>query len=210
MIVLLRGEIVERQADVDKASADIVMDVGGVGYRLVVTPRTVAALPTSGEVLVHVHHHFWEADQKLFGFESKDERIAFEGLLAAHKVGPALALAIIATHAPHRLAVILDNDDIDALCEVPGVGKKTAQRLLVELKSSLVLPVIDGVETGADPAIPSGPLGDVREALRELGYTPDEIKLAVTGLPADGVAPGDDSPDSGALLKQALRALASG
>lgn len=206
MIVLLRGQIIERQADIDKASAEIVMDVGGVGYRLVVTPRTMSALPASGEVSVHVHHHFWEADQKLFGFESKDERIAFEGLLAAHKVGPALALAIIATHPPQRLAVILDSDDIDALCEVPGVGKKTAQRLLVELKSSLVLPVIDG-GAAATPGAPTatGPLGDVREALRELGYTPEEIKLAVVSLPADG-----GGLDSGALLKQALRALASG
>jgi len=204
MIVLLRGQIIERQADIEKASAEIVMDVGGVGYRLVVTPRTMSSLPSSGEVSVHVHHHFWEADQKLFGFESKDERIAFEGLLAAHKVGPALALAIIATHPPQRLAVILDGDDIDALCEVPGVGKKTAQRLLVELKSSLVLPVIDG---DGSPGVPiaTGPLGDVRQALSELGYTPDEIKLAVVSLPADG-----GGLDSGALLKQALRALASG
>jgi len=204
VIVLLRGQIIERQADIEKASAEIVMDVGGVGYRLVVTPRTMSALPNSGEVSVHVHHHFWEADQKLFGFESKDERIAFEGLLAAHKVGPALALAIIATHPPQRLAVILDSDDIDALCEVPGVGKKTAQRLLVELKSSLVLPVIDGVGSSGAP-IAVGPLGDVREALSELGYGPDEIKLAIVALPADG-----GGLDSGALLKLALRALASG
>ena len=206
MIVLLRGEIIERQADIEKATAEIVMDVGGVGYRLVVTPRTMSALPNTGEVSVHVHHHFWEADQKLFGFESKDERIAFEGLLAAHKVGPALALAIISTHVPSRLAMILDNDDIDALCEVPGVGKKTAQRLLVELKSSLVLPVIEGGDV-ASPAAPAtgGPHADVREALRELGYTPDEIKLAVGALPADG-----GGLDSGAMLKQALRALASG
>lgn len=208
MIVRLRGEVIERQADIEKSSAEVVLDVGGVGYLLVVTPRTMSALPASGEVVIHVHHHFWEADQKLFGFESKDERIAFEGLLAAHKVGPALALAIIATHPPQRLAVILDNDDIDALCEVPGVGKKTAQRLLVELKSSLVLPTIDGVEASAsDAPVAAGAVGDVREALRELGYTPDEIKQVVVALPTDV----DGSPvESGALLKLALRALASG
>lgn len=211
MIVSLRGDVVERTAEFDKASAEIVMDVAGVGYRLIVTPRTMAALPAGGEVLVHVHHHFWEADQKLFGFASKDERIAFEGLLAAHKVGPALALAIIATHSPERLAVILDNDDLDALCEVPGVGKKTAQRLLVELKSSLVLPVLDGGPTpaAADGAEPVGgsAVGDVREALRELGYTPEEIRSAVAALPLDDV---DVSADSGVLLKLALRALAGG
>lgn len=211
MIVSLRGEIVERQADLDKGSADIVMDVSGVGYHLIVTPRTMAELPGSGEALVHVHHHFWEADQKLFGFASKDERVAFEGLLAAHKVGPALALAIIATHPPERLAFILDNDDLDALCEVPGVGKKTAQRLLVELKSSLVLPVLDssgpsGAGAAAAPA-GNGAVGDVREALRELGYTPDEIKGAVAALPVDD---GEAAADSGALLKLALRALAGG
>lgn len=208
MIVSLRGAVVERSADIDKSTAAIVMEVGGVGYHLTVTPRTMAALPSDGEVLVHVHHHFWEADQKLFGFESKDERIAFESLLAAHKVGPALALAIIATHPPARLAAILDNDDLDALCEVPGVGKKTAQRLLVELKSSLVLPVLDGDQAASSTAAPAesgAAIADVREALRELGYGPDEIKLAVASLsPAEG----DAEPDSGALLRLALRSLA--
>ncbi len=206
MIVSLRGTISERQADVDKASAEIVIEVGGVGYHLTVTPRTLASLPAAGEVMIHVHHHFWEADQKLFGFESKDERIAFQGLLAAHKVGPSLALAIIATHGPQQLARILDNDDLDALCEVPGVGKKTAQRLLVELKSTLVLPVIDGVATPAGGGVNgagSGPAADVRQALNELGYGPDEIKLAMAALPDDL-----DDLDSGALLKSALRALA--
>jgi len=207
MIVMLRGEVIEREADLDKASAAVVIDVGGVGYRLVVTPRTMATLPTSGEALVHVHHHFWEADQKLFGFESKEERIAFEGLLAAHKVGPAMALAIISTFPPAELAVVLDNDDLDALCQVPGVGKKTAQRLLVELKSTLVLPVIDGVsQPAAGEAPKSGPDADVREALRNLGYGPDEIKLAMASLPADI----DRQLDTGAMLKLALRTLAGG
>ena len=98
-----------------------------------------------------MHHHFWEADQRLFGFASKDERVAFQGLLGAHKVGPALALAIIATFNPTDLARVLNDDDLDALCTVPGVGKKTAQRLLVDLKSSLVLPVLDG--SGASGAV---------------------------------------------------------
>lgn len=204
MIVSLRGSVVERHADLDKSSAEVVMEVGGVGYHLVVTPRTLAALPAAGEVLVHVHHHFWEADQKLFGFESRDERLAFESLLAAHKVGPSLALAIIATHGPEQLARILDNDDIDALCEVPGVGKKTAQRLLVELKSTLVLPVLDGETAGAGPTTPpAAPDADVRDALRNLGYGPDEIKIGMAALPNER-----DDADSGALLKIALRALA--
>lgn len=209
MIVSLRGEVLERHADLDKASAEIVIEVSGVGYRLVVTPRTLASLPSAGEAKLHVHHHFWEADQKLYGFESKDERIAFEGLLAAHKVGPALALAIIATHGPEQLARILDNDDLDALCEVPGVGKKTAQRLLVELKSTLVLPVLEGSggSSAAADAAPVGPEADVREALRELGYGPDEIRSAMASLPVSADA---EALHSGALLKLALRSLAAG
>ncbi len=208
MIVSLRGEVLERHADLDKSSAEIVIEVSGVGYRLVVTPRTLSSLPVAGEAKLHVHHHFWEADQKLYGFESKDERIAFEGLLAAHKVGPALALAIIATHGPEQLARILDNDDLDALCEVPGVGKKTAQRLLVELKSTLVLPVLDGSNGRSAPdPVSVGPAADVREALRELGYGPDEIKVAMASLPI--TAEGEPA-DSGALLKIALRSLAGG
>lgn len=209
MIVSLRGQVLERHADIDKAAAEIVIEVSGVGYRLVVTPRTLASLAGSGEAMLHVHHHFWEADQKLYGFESKDERIAFEGLLAAHKVGPALALAIIATHGPEQLARILDNDDLDALCEVPGVGKKTAQRLLVELKSTLVLPVIEGAggQSTPSPPLAVGPETDVREALRELGYGPDEIKVAMASLPVSGEGA---SSESGALLKIALRSLAGG
>lgn len=207
MIVSLRGHVVEREADLEKASASLVLDVGGVGYQLTVTPRTFAALPADGEVLIYVHHHFREADQKLFGFESRDERRAFEGLLAAHKVGPSLALAIIATHGPDQLARILDDDDIDALCEVPGVGKKTAQRLLVELKSTLVLPVIEGQPSRTpDEPVPGGADADVREALRNLGYEPAEIKQAMGSLPPDI----DQQLDTGAMLKLALRALAGG
>lgn len=211
MIGLLRGHVADRDAGFDKPTADVILDVNGVGYRLTVTAATLGKLPASGETILHVHHHFWEADQKLFGFLTKDERVAFEGLLAAHKVGPALALAIIATHPPAQLARILADDDIDALCEVPGVGKKTAQRLLVDLKSSLVLPVL-----GAGPSSPldgpngdptgrtRDPLTDVRDALAELGYTPDEIRFAVADLPRE------PDEDAGALLKAALRALAEG
>ncbi len=208
MIGRLRGEVVDRETAIDGSAAEILLEVGGVGYRLTVTGSTMAGLPPAGEVVLHVHHHFWEADQKLFGFASKDERMAFEGLLAAHKVGPALALAILSVHPPADLARVLADDDLDALCEVPGVGKKTAQRLLVELKSSLVLPAIDGQRPAAAPngAVPvaDGPLGDVRAALAELGYSGEEIRAAIAAVRAEA----DDGADAGALLRSALRSLA--
>lgn len=205
MIGSLRGLVIDRRDGLDQKNAEVVVEVMGVGYRVTVTSSTLGQLAPNIETLLHIHHHHWEADQRLFGFATRDERDAFEGLLAAHKVGPALALAIIDTYPPAALATVLANDDVDALCEVPGVGKKTAQRLLVDLKSTLVFPVLDGDDAGSiDLTETSGSqaVADVREALATLGYGSDDIKRAVKTLEIDA------DPDSGALLKQALRALA--
>ncbi len=215
MIGSLRGRVIDRDAVTDRASAaHILIEVAGVGYRVAVTPQTLDRLPApDGEVLLHVHHHIREADQKLYGFLAKEERVAFEGLLAAHGVGPALALAVLTTHPADRLARILAEDDLNALCQVPGVGRKTAQRLLVELRSSLVL--LDGDGSGAvapgidlTGAATPGAVADVREALANLGYSPDEVKAAIAGLPRHQLD--DPALDGGQLLKQALRVLAGG
>lgn len=213
MIGSLRGVLLE-QPKVDKGSAEVLLEVAGIGYRLTVTAGTLQRLQVGEESFLYVHHHFWEADQKLFGFATRDERDAFEGLLGAHKVGPALALAVIATYPPAELARVLATDDVDALCEVPGVGKKTAQRLLVDLKSVLVLPVLDTAdgqpidltEAGAATEV----LTDVRQALDALGYGPDEIQRAIKALDPAEVAAAADGGGSGALLKKALRTLAAG
>lgn len=207
MIAWLEGRVIDYQ--LSGATAELIVATGGVGYRVVVTGDALRHVKLNEAVTLHVHHHFWEADQRLFGFATKDERIAFVGLLAAHKVGPALALAIISTYRPAELATILATDDVDALCAVPGVGKKTAQRLLVDLRSSLVLPVIEGDggagPAGAEPSVGSAVLIDVREALSSLGYGTDEIRQAVAEVAADA-----DSVESGELLKRALRSLAKG
>lgn len=212
MIGTLRGTVIDRDPVLDRsAAADLTIEVGGVGYRVTATAETLSRLPADEVALLYIHHHIREADQKLYGFLTKSERAAFEGLLSAHGVGPALALAVLATHPVDQLATILADDDLAALCEVPGVGKKTAQRLLVELKSSLVLPSIEGVDMGgANGVAPtpasagSTPLVDVREALVNLGYSSDEVRRAVAGL-ADHA---DEGHDSGQLLKLALLNLA--
>ena len=218
MIGTLRGVVVDRDPVLEKASsAEVTVEVNGVGYRVQVTAATLSRLPADEPVLLFVHHHFWETDQKLFGFRTKTERAAFEGLLGAHKVGPALALAVLATHPVEQLARILAEDDLAALCEVPGVGKKTAQQILVDLRSSLVLPVLDdagvtidltpiGTGDGAESADGQGSLVDVREAMANLGYSSEEIRRAVAAL-------GDEvmtNNDSGQLLKLAILSLASG
>lgn len=201
MIGSLRGTLLHRGA------SELLVEVGGVGYRCQVAPATaVTAGDVGAEVFLHVHHHVREDASTLFGFATFEERVSFEALLGAHGVGPALALAILSVHAPGALRQILADDDVAALCLVPGVGRKTAARLLIELKSRLDVPELDGAATavadGAEAAAGRSARVEVREALAGLGYGPDEVREALAGLP-------DDAPDEvGSLLRLALRGLA--
>jgi holliday junction DNA helicase RuvA len=200
MIGSLRGRLLHRGA------GEVVVEVGGVGYVVVVSPTAVVALGEVGdEAFVWVHHHVREDAETLYGFSTRDEKVTFEALLGAHGVGPSMALAILSVHAPAALVRILAHDDVAALCLVPGVGKKTAARLLVELKSRLDVPDTDVVPAVARDGLASaGPVtavSDVRGALAGLGYSADEIRAATVDLADDG--------DAAALLRQALRQLAS-
>ncbi len=171
---------------------------------MAVSPTTAVAIgEVRDEVLVFVHHHVREDADTLYGFLTIDERRCFSALLGAHGVGPAMALAILSIHAPVELSRILAEDDLDALCLVPGVGKKTAQRLLIELKSRLAVPDLDlraDPATSSDGASRPSARTDVRDALAGLGYGPDEIRTVLTDLP--------EEPDASLLLKAALQRLA--
>jgi len=191
----LRGHLLER-FDL----GEVLVEVAGVGYRVVVTPTTAVRLGEVGtEVFLHVHHHIREADQTLYGFLERAERSCFETLLSAHGVGPSLALSVLGVHGPAELARVLADDDLAALCLVPGVGKKTAARLLVELKNSLDLP-IDGVPvTGDGTPVGRTAVSEVQEALGGLGYSPDEVRTVLVDLGGD---------DPAVLLREALQRLA--
>lgn len=193
MIGSLRGTVLERT---DESCA--LVEVNGVGYLVSVTPRTLAELEPGSAAFLYVHHHIREDAQTLFGFLHRDERTTFQVLVATHGIGPALALAILGTHAPAALIDIVAGGDIAALTLVPGVGKKTAERLLIELRSRLSLPMIDLVSV-ASGGSRGTVVGDVREALAGLGYAPDEIREALRELPADG--------DASGLLRDALKLL---
>lgn len=193
MIGSLRGQVLERDLD-----GTVLLEVGGVGYLVTVSPRTLAELEPTATVFLYVHHHIREDAQTLFGFATREERATFQTLIATHGVGPALAMAILATHPPAALADIVAQSDVAALTLVPGVGKKTAERLLVELRSRLSVPVLDGVTAGG-PAPGGSVIGDVREALAGLGYQPEEIREALRELPAGG--------DAATLLRDALKLL---
>ena len=160
MIGLLRGAVVVRTGE-----GEVIIDVAGVGYRVAVTPATAAALVVGGtssgsEATLYVHTHVREDAIVLYGFVHDDERRCFEVLLGSHGVGPALALAIMAALSPAALSTAVLEEDLDTLCTVPGVGRKTAARLLIELKSRLDLPdlslsgagVVGGVGWSPGPA----------------------------------------------------------
>ena len=177
MIGSLRGEILERDLSVN------------------VSQRALAELEPSTTAFLYVHHHIREADQQLFGFLTRDERITFQTLIGTHGVGPALGMAIIATHPPVALVDIVAGQDVAALTLVPGVGKKTAERLLVELKSRLSVPVLDGAGDAGGGSV----MTDVREALLGLGYGDNEIRDTLREVSPSG--------DAATMLRDALKAL---
>jgi Holliday junction DNA helicase RuvA len=167
---------------------------------VLVAPTTIASIGEPGTTAVlHTHLHVREDALTLYGFPTRDERACFEALLGAHGVGPALALAILSVHRPSSLQQVLATDDVDGLCLVPGVGKKTAARLLLELKAKLDLP--DGDFAAVLGGGPPGAHGEVREALVALGYGPEEVREALRDLPVEG--------DVQRLLKDALTRLSS-
>lgn len=191
MIGSLRGEILERDLD-----GSVLIEIGGIGYVVHVSHRALAELEPSTTAFLYIHHHIREADQQLFGFLTRDERVTFQTLIGTHGVGPALAMAIIATHPPVALVDIVASQDVASLTLVPGVGKKTAERLLVELKSRLALPVLDGAGGSASGG---SVMADVREALSGLGYGDGEIRDTLRELTSTG--------DAAELLRDALKAL---
>jgi holliday junction DNA helicase RuvA len=191
----LRGVVLDRNP-----TGQLLVEVGGVGYRVTVTPTTVAATELGAPVFLHVHTHVREDALVLYGFPTRDERACFEALLGAHGVGPSLALGILSALTPASLHRALLDDDADALTSVPGVGKKTAARLLIELKSRLDVPladltVVDGNGNGG------GARAEVKAALVSLGYGADEVRDALRDLPDD------DQPS--VLLRAALQSLAA-
>jgi Holliday junction DNA helicase RuvA len=202
MIGSLRGVLVGRSAKGDHA-VELLVEVGGVGYRVVAPTRTFGAGPALGEpVVVHVHTHVREDSITLYGFPSGDERDCFEQLIGARGVGPAGAVTMLSVHSPTALRRAVADRDTDALVAVPGIGPKSAARLMPELEARLDLDA--GGEPGPLDGAPGGPGStrhELRAALAGLGYGADEIRQVVAGLPEDGRV--ED------LLRLALRELSA-
>jgi len=189
----VRGDVLERSL-----AGEVLVEVAGIGYRVMVPVSAVPALEPGAHVFLFTHQHVREDALILFGFPTRDERDTFEALITASGVGPKLALAILSVHSPSSLRRCLAEDDLDSLVSVPGVGKRTAQRLLVDLKARLSVPELDltTVPGSTSPSV----RGEVRDALVGLGYGNDEVREVFGQLSEDGTVE--------ELLRQALRLLA--
>jgi Holliday junction DNA helicase RuvA len=196
MIHRLRGTLVERDTE------GVILDVGGVGYRASASLATLRALPSLGEeCVIHTRMVVREDAMLLFGFATKEERSAFDALTAVSKIGPKLALAVLSSMSPPEIAEAVARGDVLKFAAVPGLGRKSAERLVLELKGK------DIAVFAPEPAISSnggggGPYMEAREALTGLGYSLEEAEQALNSIPPQ------DTVEK--YIKEALRRIGSG
>lgn len=199
MIGYLEGKLRQKTPDY------ILLDVNGVGYFLQVPLSTFYELPGLGRAAsLFVHTHVREDALQLYGFRTSEEKETFLHLIAVNGVGPRLAVNILSGIQPGELHQAVKNQDRKRLQSIPGVGKKTAERILLELRDRLKL----GAEADTGPSVPLVPedtYSDALSALLNLGYRPTEAGKAL-GQAQKRLGPG---PPLESLLKEALRALAS-
>ncbi|MAK74733.1 MAG: Holliday junction branch migration protein RuvA [Pseudomonadota bacterium] len=200
MIGRLSGILLEKQPP------HILLDVQGVGYELDAPMSTFYQLPALGEkVTLHTHMVVREDAQLLYAFADKRGRELFRELIRLNGVGPKLALALMSGMEVDELVMAVQHQDVSALVRVPGVGKKTAERLLIELRDRFK--AWDALPGAVSPAAPSGvanapvkPSADAVSALIALGYKPQEASKAVAAVEEDGLS-------SEELIRRALRGM---
>jgi holliday junction DNA helicase RuvA len=193
MIYRLRGTLVEKDTE------GVVIDVGGVGYRSSASLATLRALPSLGEeCVIHTRLVVREDAMLLFGFAEREERAAFDVLTAVSKVGPKLAMSILSSLSPQEISEAVARGDVLKLASVPGLGKKTAERLVLELRGKSL------AAFGPEPVVAGGgggPYMEARDALTALGYRLEEAEKALSDVPPQ------DSVEK--YIKEALRRIGS-
>ncbi|HET6433314.1 Holliday junction branch migration protein RuvA [Dyella sp.] len=198
MIGRLRGTLVSKQPPW------LLIDVGGVGYELEAPMSTIYDLPATGkEVTLLTHHAVKEDSVALYGFMHETERTLFRNLLKVSGIGAKIALAVLSGASTADFARLVHAGDVVALTKIPGIGKKTAERIVVELRDR-----VDGLTVSLPgmPASAGAPLdaaGEATVALQQLGYKPVEVTRLVQKVAADG-----DSAE--AIIRKALRAALGG
>ena len=197
MIAHLKGKLTY------KSPIEIAIDVNGVGYQVFVPLSTFYALPEVEEdVFLDIHTHMREESLKLFGFYTTDEKKIFEKLIAINKVGPKLALTILSGMPPAELFTTIDSNDIGKLSTIPGIGRKTAERLILEMRDKM-----DGISLDSDikkDSIPqNGLFDDALSALVNLGYKKNQAEQTLKKVYPEGEV-GDSIED---IIKKSLNLL---
>jgi Holliday junction DNA helicase RuvA len=181
-----------------KTAGQCVIDVGGIGLRVFMSTNSLSRLPAEGdEVTIYTHLHVREDDLSLFGFEGLEEQELFEKLITVSGVGPKVALGALSAFSPAALAEAIARDDDALVATVPGIGKKTAQRIIIELKDKLAVPTL-----GGRSAVVGSAAAEAMDALVSMGFNSAEVSVAMKGY---------EGPDEAqAILKYALRRLGGG
>lgn len=203
----LIGRLTGALIEIDAENASLMLDVGGVGYELEVSANVLAAAPQIGEPLTLSTHFLVREDaQLLFGFRDAQERELFRTFVKINGVGPKLALAIISSLDPGTLSIAVENNEVGVLTKVPGVGKKTAERLMVELKSKLqsLLPTGLANQQGQALGTTQQAIGqEAQDALVALGYKPLQAQQMISQLQQSNELPEPFTTEQ--LVSTALR-----
>lgn len=194
MIAFLSGRLAAIEAGA------VIIEVNGIGYRVQVPLSLMHSLPEpGGQTMLHTHLAVREDDISLYGFKQREELDYFLKLLNVSGVGPKGALAVLTLFAPGELGQAIVNEDLTALTRAPGIGKKTAGRIILELKDKIPVAALKD----APGRIVAGSFSDAVAALESLGYATAEAHRAVK----EALAGGNEDPAAGELVKKALRLL---
>jgi Holliday junction DNA helicase RuvA len=192
MIISLNGILTEKRAN------HVVVETGGLGYEVGVSVSCSAELPSVGSaVRLHIHHQFTESDQRLFGFLHTQEKRLFELLITVKGIGPKLALTVLSGLDEAGISRAIATQDLPTLSRIPGIGRKTAERIVVELRDKIGPGADGGALPGSDPDARS----EAVAALEALGYKRVDADKAIAGALQEG----GDMSNAGDLVKRGLR-----
>lgn len=185
-----------------KEPPSLLLDVNGVGYELDAPMSTFYDLPATGDrVTLYTHLVVREDAHLLYGFSRESQRQLFRNLLKVNGVGPRVALAVLSGLSEQELITCLAHEDIARLIKVPGIGRKTAERLVIELRDKVDLAVAPVAGAARPLSVPADPVQEAISALIALGYKPVEASRAVSGVPQTGLRSED-------IIRAALKGLA--
>lgn len=194
MIAYLRGKFIS------KTPGSVIIDVGGIGYHVRISNHTFEHIPSTGQDgILHIYHHISENDQQLFGFAANEEKNLFQMLITVKSIGPRLALALLSAMPPHQIVNAIVNQEASLISKSPGIGKKSAERIVLELRDKL-----GDIAAGHDIVAGKGTIQhETVSALESLGYSRAHALKAV-----QSVISSDQSEDNvSVLLKKALKHL---